>query len=312
MERRSRSGFLVVPLALGLSLGNLGCIKSMLLNGQIASTRKASEVGGTLTDVEMARAAASSGLATSEGMHRLAPDNEDALYMLTRGWASYAFAFVEDDMEVAHDHRDSAAEDYHRDRAVKAYDRALFYGKELLAKRAGGFDEAIKSDGAFKAWLRDNFTSKDDAENLHWVASAWMAKVAVQKDSAEVVAQLWVGVAMMERSVELWPDYNHFSGMAALASYHARSVTAEVDEAARLFEKVLAETKRHSLMVQLGYATRLACVKADGKAYTKLLEEVVKAPDEEPDLRLTNALARRRAHRWLGEKRMFEFCSIDK
>ena len=38
-----------------------------------------------------------------EGMHRLAPTNEDALYLLVQSWTGYGFGFVEDDMEDAQD-----------------------------------------------------------------------------------------------------------------------------------------------------------------------------------------------------------------
>jgi hypothetical protein len=92
---------LVVALASCLGLTQLGCIKSMLVNGQISSTRKAAGAFDTLADYELAKSAASAGLVQFEGMHQLAPDNEDALFLLAKSWVGYGYAFPEDDYEQA-------------------------------------------------------------------------------------------------------------------------------------------------------------------------------------------------------------------
>src|SRR5580692_11279691 len=93
---------LAVPL-LAFSLASTGCPQSMLVNGQIEGTRKASAAFDTIGDYELARSAVESGLAQLEGMHVLAPDNADALFMLTKGWVGYGFGFVEDQLEAAQD-----------------------------------------------------------------------------------------------------------------------------------------------------------------------------------------------------------------
>src|SRR5262249_55272431 len=112
-----------------------GCIKKMLLDGQIQGTRDASSAMNTVGDYELARGAVSGGLAQFEGMHKLAPDNEDALYLLTRSWTSYGFAFVEDEYEQAVDADDDSLAEYHKKRARNAYDRAVFFGLELLGHK---------------------------------------------------------------------------------------------------------------------------------------------------------------------------------
>src|SRR5690349_18686650 len=94
---------LAAVLTAVLALGSTGCIKKMLVNGQIASTRNASGALDNIGDLELVKTAAQAGLVQFEGMHRLAPDNTDALFLLTKGWVSYGFGFVEDEMEQAHD-----------------------------------------------------------------------------------------------------------------------------------------------------------------------------------------------------------------
>src|SRR5260370_27348691 len=102
-----------------------GCIKSTIVNGQIKGTREGSVAIDTLSDYEVARTIAYAGLGQFEGMHELAPDNEDALFLLTKGWTATSFAFIEDDYETAVDADDESRAEYHRARARAAYDRAL-------------------------------------------------------------------------------------------------------------------------------------------------------------------------------------------
>src|ERR1035438_5247380 len=124
---------ILVASVAALALTSTGCIKSLLTNGQISATREASGVVQTIGDYELARGAAMAGMAQFEGMHKLAPDNEDALILLLQGWAGYGFAFAQDDYEVADEANDDAVADYHKKRARMAYDRAIFYGLELLS-----------------------------------------------------------------------------------------------------------------------------------------------------------------------------------
>src|ERR1022692_2847117 len=112
---RMRNLFLAATAVIALS--QAGCIKAILTNGQISATREGSGALDTIGDYEMAKAAVSSGLAQFEGMHRLAPDNTDALFLLTKGWAGFAFGFCEDEMESALDKNDDDLAAYHKKRA---------------------------------------------------------------------------------------------------------------------------------------------------------------------------------------------------
>src|SRR5258706_10542577 len=109
MTARTFAPFLVLALA----FGSTGCIKKMLINGQIEGTRQASGAFDTIGDWDLAYNAASSGIVQFEGMHILAPDNEDGLFLLTKGSTGYGFGFVEDEMEAAEDAGERETADYH-------------------------------------------------------------------------------------------------------------------------------------------------------------------------------------------------------
>src|SRR5580700_7250050 len=158
----------LVLLCACISLESSGCLKQILTDGQISATRQAAGALDTIGDYELARSAVQAGLAQFEGMHQLAPDNADALYLLAKGWTAYGYGFVEDELEVAEDAGREEMIDYQRKRARMAYDRAVFYGLEAIAAHADGFEQAKKNEQALSKWLADHFVGKDDVPDLFW------------------------------------------------------------------------------------------------------------------------------------------------
>lgn len=293
-------------LACTLGFGTMGCIKEALLNGQIEGTRKASAGVDSLSDYEVANTAAFAGLAQFEGMHYLAPQNEDALFLLTKTWTSAGFAFIEDQMEQAED-TDGAGSElyvYQQQRTKAAYDRAIHYGVQMLEMKNQGFEAAKKNDASMKAWLSAFDDAAHDAPELFWVGYAWIARVNVMKEDPAMVSELFVGVKIIERVVELDDTFFYGNAHNILASYHARSAMAELDESKKEFDKAIAISKGQLLLPKFQLATKYYCMKGDKENYVKTLQEVVDAGDTMPEQRLSNAIAKRKAKRYLGKERM--------
>lgn len=295
-----------LALALVAGIAHLGCIKQALLDGQIESTRKASTAIDTLHDYEVANVVAFSGLSQFEGMHYLAPGNSDALFMLTKGWAASAFGFIEDQMEQAEDAEGSESPLflYHKQRAVAAYDRAIYFGVKLAEMKHEGFKAATKNDETMKAWLQQFDDAEEDGPNLFWLGYAWMSKTNVMKDDPAAVSELFVGVAIMERAAELDDKYMFGTAHVVLGSYHARTAMAELEEAKKHFDKAIAQSDGKYLIAKVQLAAKYYCVKGDKQNYEKALREVVDAGDVLPAARLSNAVAKRRAKRYLGKERL--------
>lgn len=296
----------LLPLALAgaLSLGTTGCIKQMLLDGQIESTRKASSAVDTVGDYEVANNAAFAGLAQFEGMHYLAPENENALFMLLKGWTGATFGFIEDRMEEAEDLEglDSPMYLYQQARTKQGYDRAIHYGTMLVEKKNPGFKEAQKNDDTMKAWLQGFDVA--DVPNLFWLGYAWIARTNAGKDDPALVAELYVGVAIMERVAQLDDRFMFGSPHTILGAYHARSAAAELEEAKKHFDKAIEISEGKLMLPKVQLATKYYCLKGDKEAYMKTLTEVVEAGDTLPEQRLQNAIAKRRARRYLGKERL--------
>lgn len=301
-----------LSLVAALGLGSTGCIKEILLNGQIEGTRKGSAAVDGYSDYEIAQTAAFAGVTQFEGLHYLAPDNEDALFMLTKSWTSVSFAFIEDALEQAEDTEgeSSALYAYQKARAVAGYDRAIHYGLELLAHKHPGFEAAKKNDDTMKAWLAGFDDAEKDTESLFWTGYAWIGKTNILRDEPAQVADLFVGVAMLERAKTLKHDYMYGSIHAVLGAYHGRSPLAELDEAKKELDAAIAVTGGKAMLPKLQLAAKYYCTKGDKASYVKTLDEVVAAGDTLPAQRLTNAIAKRKAKRYLGKDRMMRTCGF--
>ncbi len=307
MTIQPRSLLAAVALVL-LAAAPSGCISGMVVDFQIGQTRQAAGAVSTIADYELQRSVMHAGIVQFEGMHALRPDNEDALFMLTQSWAGYAYAFPQEDYEDAVDRGDDDLAAYHKGLARNAYDRAVFYGLELLSHRVAGFEPAKRNAETMEAWLK-HFKTEEDATKLLWAGYAWLGRVNLCKDEPALVGEAFVGVAMMERSVAIDPTIEHWAGTTVLAAYHGM-VPGEDDRSRQLFEKALAQSERKNLQIQLNYATGFACVKGDRALYERLLNEVLAAADPDPEQRFTNMLAKRRARRALAKSRMKD-CGFD-
>lgn len=300
----------VALLSAALALTTSGCIKAMLTNGQIKSTREGSAAVNTLHDWEVARGVATAGIGQLEGMHKLAPSNTDAMFMLTRGWAGLSYGFTEDDYEEAYEKGDEVMSEYHLLRARAGHQRAKHYGVMLLGTHAEGFEQAKKNSETMANWLKENFTEKDQAEDLLWAGYAWIGHVSASKDVAETVGELYVGVEIVKRSVELDETLVFATGHTILGAYHARTAMSELEDSKKHFDRALELNGGKYLPTKLNLAQRYYCAKGDKAAYQKTLNEVLAAGDELPEARLQNVIAKRRARRYLGNKVWQEECGF--
>lgn len=303
-------GIAGVVLAAAMSLSTVGCIRKVLLDGQIHGTLEGSEAVNTLHDFEIAKAVARAGIAQLEGLHKLAPYNEDGLFLLTRAWGGATFAFTEDEYEAAEEKKDDQLAQYNLLRAQAGWLRARFYGVELLSKSADGFEKARRNAQTMRAWMRENFTNPKEAEHLLWIAYAWMGHVNASKDVPEVVGELYVGVEILRRSLELNDKLEYGMGYTIMGAYNARTAMSELDESKRNFDLALQINKGKWLPTVLNYATRYYCAKSDKANYEKLLKQVLAAGDPIPEARLQNLIAKRRAQRYLANKVFQEDCGF--
>ncbi|MCA9530973.1 MAG: hypothetical protein KC543_12615 [Myxococcales bacterium] len=258
-------------------------------------------------DYDLAGDAAPAQIIQLEGVLRIVPDNKKLLPQLIRAYDGYAMGWVEtaaDKAEIRGDYEESAKQNL---RAKLFYERARDLAMHQIRLDHEGIDDALKMGvDDFSAWLKKNFKKKGDAEVLLWAGYSWGSYIKMSKDDMTAVADLAYVKALVQRSIDLDPDYYHSAGTLFLAVATTQEMSADMDQAKKLFEEALAKTQRRNLLVQLNMA-RYYAVKRDDKAlFEKLLHEVLDAGDVLPDARLGNQIAKAKAAVYLEmESRLF-------
>ena len=120
-------------------------------------------------------------------------------------------------------------------------------------------------------------------------------------EDMDTVADLPLAKVLLGYSVELDPDFMFMIGQMTMATLAASEFPPDMDRAKVLFDEVLEKTERRNLMVQLSMARYYAVNIGDHALFRELLQEVLDAGDVLPEARLSNAMARRRAQRYLDK-----------
>lgn len=257
-------------------------------------------------DYETAGKAVPAGIIQLEGVLRIVPENERILLFTIGSYLGYGVGWIEDRLEEA-DAADDFEEVLHlRGRARLMYTRAWDLARHMLRLRADGLDAAIAGGlDPLTAWLENNFREHEDAEVLLFASQAWAAYMMLNMQDIDVIADFPLAKAILERSVELDPDFYFMQGKMLLAVVAAQQFPPEMEQSKAMFDEVLAHNERRLLIAQVSMARYYAVAIGDYALFKQLLEEVVAAGDVLPEARMLNVIARRRAQRYLRLAHLF-------
>ena len=203
------------------------------------------------------------------------PKNPELLLLVTKGFCSYAFSFIEED---------------NRDRAQIFYRRGLNYGLRIL-----------KEDDSFKETLSS--INNQTLPILFWAAYCWGSLINLNRNSPEALISLPKVEKMMKRVLELNEGY-YFSGahlyFGILYGSMPPMFGGKPEKSQFHFNKALEMTQRKFLMAHVLYAKSYAIQTQNKTLFENLLKEVSDAPsDILPSQRLANELAKKKAKKLL-------------
>lgn len=286
---------LVALLATGCNLQQFTADSTadLLKNGSVALDRE--------SDLEFGRDALPASLKTIETFLVSSPQNEHLLLLLARGFNSYAFAFLERDLEAAQFDGSQAEVDALTRRTLLHYLRAREYGFRLLRRPAlqnaalGGDEKTVVRE------LKD--LSAEDVPGLFWSAYAWASAINLSQNDPDMVAALPFIEKMMRRVIELDPGYFYSGADLFLGVYYAsRPVMfgGNPDEAKLHFDAAMARHGQQNLLIPYLYGRFYGTQTQDRAFFNAMMKQVLDADVEKnPDLRLNNEVARDRARFWL-------------
>ena len=272
------SRFLVLILALALS----GCAAT-------AAHRLADNLSGAMLnqdDPDTVRAGAPAYLLLLDSLIADNPDDPKLLISGARLYGAYAGALVSDPTRAQR--LSGRSRDYAR--------RALCVSEPAVCENeAAPFEQfASAVDGIDASHI----------EAMYVLGVSWAGWIRANREDWNAVAQLPRVDYLLQRVVELQPDYDR--GRAQLYLGVLRSQVPPAlggqPETGRLhFERAIAFSNGRDLRVKVEFARYYARLMFNQTLHDRLLREVLEAPAREPGLTLSNTIAKQQAEILLSD-----------
>jgi predicted anti-sigma-YlaC factor YlaD len=286
--------FLVAVLALALS----GCsVRQFALNHVSDALAEGSSAFATDDDPELIRAAAPFSLKLIESLLAESPAHKGLLLAASRGFTQYAYAFVQQEAEEAEEH-DLAQAARLEDRARRLYRRARDYGLRGLTLGRPDFARQLHVDPRRAVAV----IPAAEVPLLYWSAASWGALIGLSKESPEMLGELPMVEAMMDRALELDESFDRGAIHTFMIGYASARQGAPGDpvERARMHFARAMELSAGADAAPLLALAEAVCVPQQQRAeFEALLKQALRIDTERGgDNRLANVMAQRRA-RWL-------------
>ena len=232
-----------------------------------------------------------------EGLLAESPKHRGLLFLAASGFTEYANAYVQQDADVM-EAQDLERATVLRTRARRLYLRARDYGLRGLDARYRSFGQELVENpkGAVRV------TKGTDVPLLYWTAASWGLAISVSKDNPDLITDQPVVEALIDRALELDPDFDFGAIHGFLIAYESARQGATGDPAARArthFDREVALTKGQLASPFVSLAEAVSVQNQDRAEFESLIRRALAVdPDARPEWRLQNLIVQRRA-RWL-------------
>ncbi len=276
-------------LSIFLSLSISGCFSSrqLVTENAVGLFRGVSLSANRQSDIDLVRQGLASYLLLIDGMNQTYPDNADLLLAGAQAYASYASLSDEEDAS----------------RSARLIQKGKDYALRALEQSPPFKGPLEKSLDLFEAQVSK--AEKNQVPLLFGVASIWGTWIVQGPDSVEGMADLPKVEALMNRVLQLDPDYYYggahlFKGI--LLSIRPAQFGGNLKKAEAHFQQALKDSQGKFLMTSVFFAQYFARQSLDRDLFVSTLKKVLATPaDSDPDLTLINTLAHRKAQKLLDQ-----------
>jgi len=288
-------------MMVGLAVVGSGCsVKRMAVNKLGNALAGSGTTFASDDDPELVKAAVPFSLKLMEGLLNENPRHEGLLLAASSGFTEYAYAFVQEEADETED-KDLAAAEEMRGRARRLYLRGRNYGLRGLEVRHKGFEKALRADP--KQAVRA--ATMKDVPLLYWTVVSWAGAVSLSKDNPDLIADMPIVEAMMDRALALDEAFGDGAIHTYLITYEMSRPGGMGDPAARSrqhFERALELSKGLQAGPMISFAEAVCVQKQDLKQFETLLQQALALnPEVKPEWRLVNLVMQRRA-KWLQSR----------
>jgi hypothetical protein len=290
-------------------------VSAWLLAGCSVRQAAVNVIGGALAggggvyasddDPELIREALPFGLKMFESLLEVSPEHQGLLLSASRGFTAYAFLLQNDA-----DRLDSI--DPTRSRELRARIRNLYlrgrdYALRGLELRHPGFTAELKRDRA-AAILG---MTQEDAPFLYWAGASWGGAISAAKDDLDLIVDLPVPGSLVGRVLELDERYDLGAAHEFFISYESSRPGGSAQRARDHYRRALEISGGQRASVHLALAETVAVREQNLSEFRALLAAALAVePERNPQLRLTNAIAQRRAT-WLQSRISHLFLEVE-
>ena len=292
------SNILRVVAAFALVVPAAGCsVKKFAINKLGDSFANSSATFAADDDPELVGQALPFSLKLVEGLLAETPKHRGLLFAAASGFTQYAYVYVQQDADIAENDSVERATAL-RLRARRLFLRGRNYGLRGLDARYPAFSRQLAVDP--KQAVR--FAKKEDVPLMYWAAAAWGAAISVSKDEVDLIADQRIVEALLDRSLELDPDFDSGAIHGLLLAYEPARQGASGDPVARArahFDRWVELTRGQLATPFVSLAETVSVQKQDRREFEALLGRALDVDaNARPEWRLQNLVVQRRA-RWL-------------
>lgn len=255
-------------------------------------------------DPELIRDATPFALKTMESLADELDDHLGLRIALASGFTSYAYAFVLQDADAIEEKQPAQAR-AQRVRALRLFLRARGYGLDgLRIAHQITLDQLRKGGEESRKALSQ--VGKDQVPLLYWTLVPWAAAISLNKRNLELVGDVPVIAALLDRAFELDEAYDRGAlHEFALAFDGARPSGTTKEAQKKHYERALALQKGLKVSAWVSYAENVLGPAQDKAGFEAALKQALTFDVDAPaarDYRLANLIAQRRARYLLAHE----------
>ncbi len=276
----------------------LACSPKRIALNSVADALSSTGDGGAFArddDPELIAAAVPFALKTMESLGDSLEDHVGLRLAMARGFTQYGYAFVQQPglATMEGDKQKHAIE-----RASRLYLRARGYGLAGLKLAHGVTEAQLRGSETGRTAALAKLT-KEDVPLLYWTFVPWAAAIAANKRNLELVGDVPVVAAMLDRALALDETYD-------LGALHEFSITFDSarpegttpEKQNQHFQRAQALAKGEKISPLVTYAESVLAPAQQKKEFERLLNQAVKFDVDQPQARkqrLANVLSQRHA-----------------
>lgn len=289
---------LTLALVLAAAIVTNGCsLQKVAVNKLGNALAAGGDVFSSDDDPELIGDAVPFSLKLMESLLAESPRHAGLLLSTCRGFTQYSYGWIHQKGAELED-ADLDAASFHLDRARRMYLRARDYGLRGLELRHAGITRELTTDPVRAL----SSISKNEVPLLYWSAASWGLAISLSKDQPEMVADLPIVEAMIDRALALDEAWQGGAIHSFLISYELSrlGVPGDASERARShFDRAVQLSDGQLANPFINYAESVSVAKQNRAQFEELLDKALAIdPAGRKEWRLENILAQRRA-RWL-------------